>query len=117
MKRPLRPIHIVLAILAVATIIGFIFLWAIVSFTGLGASLNNLLATVGLTSAEGGVQGTFNFAATMSAALGLDLGRAYAMKAELQNAAMIAASEAKMLYRTSGARGTILVYSSLAMDR
>jgi hypothetical protein len=59
--------------LGVATIVGFIFLWAIVSFTGLGASLNNLLATVGLTNADGGVQGTFTFAGTITAALGLSV--------------------------------------------
>jgi hypothetical protein len=55
--------------LGVATIIGFIFLWVIVSFTGLGASLNSLLATVGLTNGDGGVQDTLTFARVFSAGL------------------------------------------------
>ena len=55
--------------LGVATIIGFIFLWIIVSFTGLGASLNSLLATVGLTNGDGGVQDTLTFARVVSAGL------------------------------------------------
>jgi hypothetical protein len=35
----------------IATIVGFMLIWVIVSFTGLGSSLNSLLATVGLTDA------------------------------------------------------------------
>jgi hypothetical protein len=55
--------------LGIATIVGFIFLWLVVSFTGLGDSLNTLLATVGLTNAGEGVQETLTFARVFSAAL------------------------------------------------
>ncbi len=55
--------------LGIATIVGFIFLWIVVSFTGLGDSLNTLLATVGLTNAGAGVQETLTFARVFSAAL------------------------------------------------
>lgn len=55
--------------LGIATIVGFIFLWIVVSFTGLGDSLNTLLATVGLTNAGAGVQETLTFARVFSVAL------------------------------------------------
>lgn len=55
--------------LGIATIVGFIFLWLVVSFTGLGDSLNTLLATVGLTNAGAGVQETLTFARVFSVAL------------------------------------------------
>ncbi|MFM5903957.1 MAG: DUF3566 domain-containing protein [Microbacteriaceae bacterium] len=57
--------------LGIATIVGFIFLWIIVSFTGLGASLNNLLSTVGLTTAGQGVQDTLTFARVFTFAFGI----------------------------------------------
>jgi len=55
--------------LGIATIVGFIFLWVVVTFTGLGSSLNGLLSTVGLTEAGQGVQETLTFARVFTFAL------------------------------------------------
>jgi len=59
--------------LGIATIVGFIFLWIIVSFTGLGASLNNLLATVGLTDATSGVEDTLTLPRVLTFSLGISV--------------------------------------------
>jgi hypothetical protein len=59
--------------LGIATIVGFIFLWIVVTLTGLGSSLNSLLSTVGLTEAGQGVQETLTFARVFSFALGISV--------------------------------------------
>jgi hypothetical protein len=55
--------------LGIATIVGFIFLWVIVSFTGLGSSLNSLLSTIGITTEGAGVQDTLTLGRVFGFAL------------------------------------------------
>ena len=59
--------------LGIATIVGFILLWALVSFTGLGASLNNLLAGLGLVDATSGVSQAATFAKVVGFGVGLSV--------------------------------------------
>jgi len=59
--------------LGIATIIGFLALWALVSFTGLGASLNNLLSGLGLVDATSGVSQIATLAKVLGFAVGLSI--------------------------------------------
>ena len=59
--------------LGIATIVGFMFLWVVVTFTGLGSSLNSLLSTVGLTNAGQSVQETLTFSRVFTFSLGISV--------------------------------------------
>ena len=57
----------------IATIIGFVLLWVIVSFTGLGNSLNSLLSSVGLADTNAGVSQVAVLGKVLSFAVGLSV--------------------------------------------
>ena len=57
----------------IATIVGFILLWVIVAFTGLGNSLNSLLATVGLSDATSNVSDVATLGKIVGFAVGLSI--------------------------------------------
>jgi hypothetical protein len=59
--------------LGIATIVGFMLLWALVAFTSLGASLNNLLAGLGLVDATSGVSQIATLAKVLGFAVGLSV--------------------------------------------
>ena len=59
--------------LGIATIVGFILLWALVSFTGLGASLNTLLGNLGLVDPAAASNPAVNLAKVVGFATGLSV--------------------------------------------
>jgi hypothetical protein len=59
--------------LGIATIVGFILLWALISFTGLGNSLNTLLGNLGLVDATASVGTVATLAKVVGFAAGLSV--------------------------------------------
>lgn len=59
--------------LGIATIVGFILLWGMVSFTGLGASLNTLLGNLGIVDPAAAVNPMANLAKVVGFSVGLSI--------------------------------------------
>ncbi len=59
--------------LGIATIVGFILLWVLIAFTGLGASLNNTLSGFGLVDATSSVATPATLAKIVGFAVGLSI--------------------------------------------